>query len=277
MRAEEKQFKFDEILQEVLESNVSEDSKIDEAGEEDEVEEEETEEAREERSILSQVGGAPSWYDKDTTEVDGYGRLIKKPNPPVRPPDSEPLPCFDMKDTLYIPSSNFTINQLYGICNIKFDTTDISKKQKPGLSTSLPKDVMQVILMAVFIYKLRFNMQSYGLRITNLNNYPFIISGLFRDDMVIGSNDNPILNTALKLLTTDKTTKWRQNINETFGGKKGSINKFVINMIILTYLRVGKIRVAGFHPIHRNFNPKLIGDIYPLEQRSGSGSSRDFM
>jgi hypothetical protein len=275
MRNEEREFKKDETLQKVLASNVSEDSNAVEAGEaeEDEGGEGGEEEDANNQQAGAQRGGAPSWYDKDTTEVDGYGRLIKKPAPPGTP-DSEPLPCFDMKDTLYIPRSDFTSKSLYGICNIKFDTTDISEKQKVG-TPSLPKDVMQVILMAVFIYKLRFNMQSYGLRITNLNNNPFIVSGLFRDDMVTGTNNNPKLNTALKLLTTDTTTKWRKNLDndQNFGKKDGPINKFVINMIILTYLRVGKIRVAGFHPIHKNFNPKLIGDIYPLEQRSGSGSS----
>jgi nicotinic acid mononucleotide adenylyltransferase len=263
MSSENREFENDETLKEVVESNNDEEVIENAEGEEDKTAEKD--------EMIEQGGGAPTWYDKDTTEVVGYGRVIKKPPPPPSKKKSSksgpPLPCFDMKDTLYIPKSNFTSNPLYGICNIKFDTTDIS--QKSG-SSSLPKDVMQLVLMAVFIYKLRFNMQSYGLRITNLYNNPFIVSGLFRDDMVTGSDGNPKLKSALKLLTTDITTKWKQDISGPFDDY---VNNFVKSMIILTYLRVGKIRVAGYHSIHRNFNPKLVGDTYPLEQRSGSSIS----
>ena len=280
MNNEETSFESDETLQEVINSNEDEEAVEDEENVEDEnTGGNEKNVGRNESSTRVQGGGAPSWYDKDTTEVAGYGRLINKPKPPSSSkkksrkssPPPPPLPCFDMKDTLYIPSSQVSSKQLFGICNIKFDTTDISQKQKAG-TINLPKDVMQVVLMALFIYKLRFNMQSYGLRITNLHDYPFIISGLFRDDMVTGSDSKPILNSALKLLTTDKTNKWRKNI-DIFGKDGGPLDMFVRHMSILTYLRVGKIRVAGFHPIHRNFNPKLIGDFYPLEDSSGSKKS----
>ena len=61
---------------------------------------------------------------------------------------------------------------------------------------------MQVVLMAVFIYKLRFNMQTYGLsKFTNLVDNPFMVCGIFRD-MVKGTSNKPVLNYALKLLTT---------------------------------------------------------------------------
>ena len=258
--------KFEEEEKEVLESNLDEDVvESDEANVSPGVQE-------------GQEGGAPSWYDKDTTEVEGYDRVIKKPQPPVPPvpPGAPPLPCFDTKDTLYIPSYSFnnSQNQLYGICNIKFDTSDISEisqKQKPGVSNSLPKDVMQLVLMIVFIYKLRFNMQSYGLQITNLNNNPFIVSGLFRDNMITGSDNNPVLSPALRLLTTDGGVPWRRNIDTEFGKHNGPVDNFVRSMIILTYLRVGKIRVAGYY--NKKFNSKLIGDFYPLEQRSVSSIS----
>jgi hypothetical protein len=42
-------------------------------------------------------------------------------------------------------------------------------------------------------------------------------------------------------------------------------------MTILTYLRLGKIRVAGYNS--GKFNSKLIGNFYPLQQRSGSSIS----
>jgi hypothetical protein len=276
MNNEEIGFETDETLQEVINSNEDEEAVEDEENVEDENTGENEENVGENESTKRvQIGGAPSWYDKDTTEVAGYGRLINKPpssskkKPGKSSPPPPPLPCFDMKDTLYIPGSQVSSKQLFGICNIKFDTTDISQKQKAG-TINLPKDVMQVVLMALFIYKLRFNMQSYGLRITNLHDYPFIISGLFRDDMVTGSDSKPTLHSALKLLTTDRLTPWKKNISDPFNKP---VDEFVKSMIILTYLRVGKIRLAGFDSEHNKFNPKLIGDVYPLEQRSGSSIS----
>jgi flagellar biosynthesis GTPase FlhF len=44
-------------------------------------------------------------------------------------------------------------------------------------------------------------------------------------------------------------------------------------MSILTYLHVGTFRLAGFIYKQNKFNSKLLGDVYPLEQRSGAGSS----
>ena len=174
-----------------------------------------------------------------------------------------------MKDARFIPVSQLANDQLFGICNIKFDTKDITTPATPGINNVLTEDIMQVVLMAVFIYKLRFNMQTYGLsKFTNLVDNPFIVCGIFRD-MVKETNNKPVLNYALKLLTTTQLNPWK----DTSSPFTDNIYDFVISMSILTYLRVGTFRLAGFIDDKNKFNKKLLGDFYPLEQRSGSGSS----
>jgi len=222
----------------------------------------------------TQGGGAPTWYDKDTTEVEGYDKKLKedtksKSKDKTGTPPDEPQICFDTKDVKFIPTSELGNSNLFGICNIKFDTKDIIIPGTPGPSVGLPIDDMQVVLMAIFIYKLRFNMQSYGLsRLTSVVNNPFIVCGIFRG-MVTGTSDKPVLNHAVKLLTTSTRNTWK-DANSPF---KTQIEKFVKDMSILTYLSVGTFRLAGFIFKQNKFNSKLLGDVYPLEQRSGSGSS----
>jgi hypothetical protein len=275
MTTEDTNFSNDDTLKNVIQNNKDEEivegePETDKEGEnevqgEGEGQGEKAKETQQYKGV--QKGGAPAWYDKDTTEIQGYGRLIgNRLASPSSSNEEEELPCFDMKDAIFIPSSQLANSQLFGICNIKFDTSDVTPTQ-PGITSTLPKDVVQLILMTIFIYKLRFNMQSYGLSITNLYEYPFIISGVFKDNMITGSDDRPELHSALKLLTTTNVTPWKTSTIDTY---KESVDRFVKSMTILTYLRVGKIRLAAFDSIHKKFNSKLIGDLYPIEKRSGS-------
>jgi hypothetical protein len=240
-----------------------------------------------------QEGGAPSmWYDTDTTEVKGYDRKLNedvstkaKVKTKPKPPTDRSL-CYGMKDSIFIPTSGNAGKQLFGICNIKFDTKDIVTTGKqgdaPGLTKYLPEDVMQVILMAVFLNRLKYIMQQFtGLGVlTNLVQKPLIFSGFFRD--VIKSEQ---LSYALKLLTTSNERPWINNEDSVFGSKinRGDDNpliKFVQDMNILKFLRVGKIRVACFYQSFNEdkqkfdkFNSNLLGDFYPLKTGSSNSSS----
>ena len=242
------------------------------------------------RQIQAQVGGAPSWYDKDTTELEGYARtpIFSKVSSAISssqqtPDKPKPKPkCFDMKDAIFIPTSGNASKQLVGICNIKFDTNDVVIPDKPevipGPETYLPKDVMQVILMAVFLNKLKYIMQQfYGLGVlTNLVQKPLIFSGFFKD-MVKGDE----LNCAMRLLTTPKTRPWANFESDTFkSGDESPVVKFVQSMSILTFLRGGKLRVACFNQSFNEdkkkfdkFNSNLLGDFYPLGVGSSATSS----
>ena len=240
-----------------------------------------------------QEGGAPSmWYDTDTTEVKGYDRKLNedvstkaKVKTKPKPPTDRSL-CYGMKDSIFIPTSGNAGKQLFGICNIKFDTKDIVTTGKqgdaPGLTKYLPEDVMQVILMAVFLNRLKYIMQQFtGLGVlTNLVQKPLIFSGFFRD--VIKSEQ---LSYALKLLTTSNERPWINKDDVHFGTKiKGGddnpLIKFVQDMNILKFLRVGKIRVACFYQSFNEdkqkfdkFNSNLLGDFYPLKTGSSNSSS----
>ncbi|NBQ18030.1 hypothetical protein EBU24_06980, partial [bacterium] len=229
-----------------------------------------------------QNGGAPSWYDKDTTELQGYattpifGKVSSAISSSQQTPDKpKPKPeCFDMKDAIFIPTSGNASKQLVGICNIKFDTKDIIYTSKPGDApgpkTYLPEDVMQVILMAVFLNKLKNIMQQFsGLGVlTRFDENPFIVSGFFRDMF----KDNT-LSYALKLLTTTKKQPWLNITYESFGkGNDNVIAKFVQSMGILTSLRVGTLRVASYIP-NKTLNSNLLGDFYPLKTGSSNSSS----
>ena len=236
-----------------------------------------------------QVGGAPSmWYDTDTTEEQGYDRKLnedvstknKAKTKPKTPTD--PSLCFGMKDSIFIPTSGNAGKQLFGICNIKFDTNDIVTTGNQGVAptTYLPEDVMQVILMAVFLNKLKYIMQQFsGLGVlTDLVQKPIIFSGFFRDVFKSGQ-----LSYALKLLTTSVQTPWINKSDGVFGSKGSGVEvannpliKFVQSMSILTFLRGGKIRVASFDETKKKidkFNSNLLGDFYPLKTGSSNSSS----
>jgi len=137
-------------------------------------------------------GGAPSWYDRDTTEAQGYAKTpifgkISSAVSSARQTKDKPMStgCFNMKDSVFIPTSGQASKQLFGICNMKFDTKDVVIPSKPGVTpgatTYLPEDVVQVILMAVFLNKLKNIMQQFsGLGVlTNFYENPFIVSGFF--------------------------------------------------------------------------------------------------
>ena len=262
-------------------------------GEEFEGEDVEGEESEGEINKLGQKGGdgdnqIPKWYEKDDTEDREYGNILGLSG--KQDTTQEPIKvekCEKYFDVRYIP-----IGQIFGIINVTLDaektfnkvkaekslSTAVETKNKKNitsitttsdLTSQLPKEGIEVLLITALIYRFRLRYLLAG----STDYTPVFLSGNF--NFGDGMDVNNSLAKKLLELRSGEFKNYKEKISSQLKPYGDTITNFIRDSTILDYLYGGRLRVGRFSSAMIQVPYSILeGIIFPFSRVDGEAFNK---